>query len=112
MARKTNPHIVKLARALTTVRAASDVELHLATLSVLLAIADRPYCSLTDVADATGLAASRATRHVQSLADGRPGQPGLGWVRVDVDPEERRRRRLSLTPAGVKILRKLIDAIR
>jgi DNA-binding MarR family transcriptional regulator len=61
--------------------------------------------SVTELSNKGGFALSSASRYVQALAElDRHRRPGHDLVSDQVDPMERRRKVLKLTPKGKRIL--------
>jgi DNA-binding MarR family transcriptional regulator len=87
---------------------AIDPEFPLQYTICLCEIAQAPGLSLTTLAEKTGLSLSTISRIVGALSDYRPNGAPYGLVRMEVAKEERRRRELHLTDAGIALLQKAI----
>lgn len=77
----------------------------------LAEIAENEGCSLTNLAEKTGLALSTVSRITGALSDYRQkGQP-YGFIEVRVSAEERRRKELYLTPLGQSVLKDILSVL-
>lgn len=77
----------------------------------LVEIAENEGCSLTNLAEKTGLALSTVSRITGALSNYRQkGQP-YGFIDMRVSPTERRRKELYLTNSGKAALRSLLSAL-
>lgn len=75
----------------------------------LLFIAANPGVTLREVHERLGLVGSAASRVLAVLSDfGSRSVAGLGLVRVDVNPDDRRERLLSLTPKGHRLVEDMV----
>ena len=95
--------VQKLLTILTQFRAV-DPEFPLQYAICLCEISLNPGISLTQISEKTGLALSTISRIVGALSDYRPNGAPYGLVRMDVAPNERRRRELRLTDDGAALL--------
>ncbi len=93
----------KLLKVLLHFRAI-DSEFPLQYAICLCEIAQNPAMSLTQLAEKTNLALSTVSRIVGALSDYRPNGAPYGLVKMEVAPNERRRRELRLTEAGIALL--------
>ncbi len=100
----------KLLTILTQFRTV-DPEFPLQYAICLCEIGLSPGISLTQISEKTGLALSTISRIVGALSDYRPNGAPYGLVRMDVAPNERRRRELRLTDAGTSLLTKACGPI-
>lgn len=66
-----------------------------------------------DLSDWLGFTPAAASRNSYYWADGTSDMPnsGYGLIRVDIDPMDRRKRLLSLTPRGKHFISKLEEII-
>jgi DNA-binding MarR family transcriptional regulator len=64
-------------------------------------------CSLTTLAEKTGLSLSTVSRIVGALSDFRQNGEPYGLVELKVSPEERRRKEIYLTAKGRQTLQKI-----
>jgi len=68
-------------------------------------------CSVTFLAEKTGLALSTVSRIVGALSDYRQRGEPYGFIEVKISPTERRRKELYMTPAGRATLKSFISPI-
>lgn len=108
---KLNPKEQRAARRLLAAIQAfreldGDMQLPMAASFLLVALNDG--VSRTEVMKELGVAGSTATRNLMGLMEsGRLGRPGHGLIDQRVNPEERRWRMHSLSPAGRRFLKRL-----
>lgn len=93
-----------VAISVRSVSAVSD-QVDVVQLRILVVIASKKSVSLGEVADATGINLSKASRTCDRLV-------GRRLVGRDDDPADRRSLRLTLTAAGRRIVRKVMQARR
>ena len=102
----TREDVEKMAAALGTVTAGLERARRripdARTLSLLYAVAGRPGMRPSEIADALGVHPSSVTRQVQSLER-------AGHVELTIDPEDRRSCFITLTPAGVDEVGRLME---
>ena len=77
----------------------------------LAEIAENEGCSLTALAEKTGLALSTVSRITGALSEYRQKGAAYGFIEMRVSPEERRRKELHLTAAGRVALRSLLSVL-
>lgn len=72
----------------------------------LLAVAREPEKSVKEIAELAEIPYASAARYMQMLSDGRPalGQAGLGLIRAEENPFDRKQKLLTLTPEGEELL--------
>ena len=81
-----------------------DPELPIQTLAVFLDIAENPGTSIVDVARRLRMTNAATARNVSTLSDRTwLKKPGLGLVYKEDDPQELRRKILTLTAKGVRL---------
>lgn len=98
-------------RILAIVRTEIGADIRLQTLATLVAIAQEPGLTLTDIQTRTGLTKTTATRTVQLLASWqREGVKGHGLVIAKEDSSERRRKRIYLTNRGKQLALRIANA--
>lgn len=103
--------VVRLSFALEAV-AEVDPHLCLSHLAVLLTIARKPGCSPGDLIDELGISSASAARLVARVSDWEtPVIKGLGLVRSEMDPYDRRKRNLFLTPEGQRLINRVVEAL-
>jgi len=68
-------------------------------------------CSLTTLAEKTGLSLSTISRIVGALSDFRQNGEPYGLIELKVSPEERRRKEIYLTAKGRQTLQKITKII-
>lgn len=68
-------------------------------------------CSLTTLAERTGLSLSTVSRIVGSLSDFRQNGEPYGLIELKISLQERRRKELYLTPKGRQVLQKITKTI-
>lgn len=76
-------------------------------LTLLLEIANRPDCTLVELGASTGISAPSMSRFVASL-----GQYGHGLVSATEDRENRRLKRVRLTPKGEGLVAALLNDLK
>jgi len=77
----------------------------------LVEIAQNEGCSVTFIAEKTGLALSTVSRIIGALSNYRQlGQP-YQFIEVKVSAEERRRKEVYLTPIGRKALKEILHPL-
>lgn len=91
-----------------------DMQMGTAVSFLMIADGDTPDggISITELSKAGGFALSSASRYVQALgAMDRHRRPGFELVSDHVDPMERRRKILKLTPKGKRVINQIRNAI-
>lgn len=74
----------------------------------LLAIAEEPGLTVTELSRKTGITLAAMSRHIETLGPHRPSkQVGWGLVADDAHPTDRRRKVITLTAQGWRIIRSL-----
>lgn len=68
-------------------------------------------CSLTTLAEKTGLSLSTISRIVGALSDFRQNGEPYGLIELKISPEERRRKEIYLTAKGRQTLQKITKII-
>lgn len=117
-----NPNMTKLRKALNFVRTKANEhalelekrqsDITVQQLVILLYIAENPDVSIGQIVKDLDMAQSSVSRNVAVLGKfHRLGKPGLHWVEEHMDPKERRRKLQRLTPAGKKIVDKLMKGV-
>jgi DNA-binding MarR family transcriptional regulator len=96
----------RLLSALAVVRTV-DPELPTQDLGAFLFISQNPGCPINALSEPLELAIPQASNIVSRLGEGWLTRKGLGLLRVDVDPADKRRRLLFLSPEGQRFLAKL-----
>ena len=87
-----------------------DMQMPMAASFLLVALNDG--VSRTEVMNELGVAGSTATRNLMGLMEsGRLGRPGHGLIDQRVNPDERRWRMHSLSPAGRRFLKRLVAVL-
>lgn len=101
------PSLKALIKVFDAIRVLED-DMQAQTVLILLHIARKPHLQMKDLEEATGLASSSISRNVAALGKvHRKGKAGLDLVTAYEDPEDRRFKRVHLTPKG----RKFIDTL-
>jgi DNA-binding MarR family transcriptional regulator len=103
--------LLVLRKALRLLRDLDDsMSLQVALGFVTVAAATPDPVSSFDLCEALDIVGMGPTRITDSLTDrGRRGRgkPGLGLIRDEIDPEDRRSRLYSLSPHGLKVAKQL-----
>jgi len=88
------------------IREQVSTDMPLGQLQVLFALAvDGGSLYMSDIARATGLNKSSLQRHTAGLSDlSWTKKPGLGLVRIDVDPMDSRTKTVTLTSKGKLVI--------
>lgn len=110
---------ISISRALQVLEVfrAIDPDMPMGTAVSFLMIADGETAdggglSVTELSNKGGFALSSASRYVQALAEmDRHRRPGHDLVSDHVDPMERRRKVLKLTPKGKRVLTQIRNVI-
>nr|WP_052232181.1 MarR family winged helix-turn-helix transcriptional regulator [Methylobacterium sp. ZNC0032] len=88
-----------------------EAEFPIQTAQTLLCVALQPGMTMQDIAKATGLSQSSASRNIQSLGKWhRLGKPGMDLVEAVEDPHDTRRKIVFLTKDGRELVGKLLGA--
>jgi DNA-binding MarR family transcriptional regulator len=102
----------RLLSLLEEVRAEFGQDLPTQTLRVFIDIALHPNTHMTAVAERLSMGKSSTSRNVSALTEYTwLRQPGPGLVEVFEDPNERRIKRLRLTPQGVAVAERLATSL-
>ena len=89
-----------------------DDSMPIQTLSVLLEIARREPIGITKLSEHVGLAQSSASRNVAALSARHwLKRPGLCLVQLENDPQDIRKKMVTLTAKGRKAIEQLVDII-
>lgn len=81
-------------------------------ISILMEIATLEGVTQREISDRLGLPSSTTSRSVAALSDvDRLGKPGLDLVAMIPDIEDRRVKRLQITPRGRNLLRRLMPGL-
>lgn len=79
---------------------------------ILLELARRPNMTSKELCEAIGVAQASISRNLDALGEeDRHGNPGLGLVETERDPNETRRRIARLTPKGWEVVNRLLAPI-
>lgn len=85
-----------------------DPEIPSQTVNTYLYVASHEGCTMKDIAEALGVAQSTMSRNISTLDKiNRHHQPGLNLVNAVEDPNERRRKIVTLTPRGRQLMARL-----
>lgn len=93
-------------------------EINVSLYLTLLEIGQRHYQSVTaptskELIEATGYSQSTISRNIAILSDiGTKERPGYGLIRIEHDPQDRRRQILCLSDKGIDLCVKLAATIR
>lgn len=107
----------RLAAVLTRLRDAVGRPLELQTAIILARLAETGEAAMSDLQREAGLSSAAISRNIALLADagyatfnytGKSRVPGLGWVQTYEDPNDRRHKRVRLTPAGLAAMTKAL----
>ncbi len=102
--------IAALVKVLEVLRE-KDAEFPIQMAHTLLCIAQRPGMTMQDIAKATKLSQSAASRNVQTLGKWRrDGRPGYDLVEDAADPHDTRRKIVFLSPKGRELVGELLGA--
>ncbi|MDX0270882.1 MarR family transcriptional regulator [Sinorhizobium meliloti] len=86
-----------------------DPEMQAQTITLFLTVVSRPGISMKELVQSTGLASSSVSRNVAALSDThRKGEAGHNLLRAYEDPEDRRTKRVDVTPKGQRVYATLI----
>lgn len=83
-----------------------QTEASLSSYAVFWCVASNDCATQVEVAEMTGLSAKTVSRVISQLGETRGGR---GWIKQVFDEEDRRVRRLSLSPKGKKIHLRMMD---
>lgn len=103
--------VASLARVVEALQRDLRQDVEAQTVLFLLEVAREPGRTLIQLADAVGVAGSAASRNADYLGAGSARRKGLGLVEIEVDPLDRRFKRVRLTPKGVAVIRRITSAI-
>lgn len=105
-------NLMRLFRAIEEIRKIHP-DMQTQTAAVFVAVAIDPGLTTKDIMARTGLAQSSCSRNVSLLSEWKKYEEvGLGLVVSRVDPRERRRRIVTLTPKGERFAAILSDLLR
>lgn len=110
------PHLTAFRKALEAATV-FDVNMQASTLLTLLLAAeheeDPDGFSTGDVQAALGVSNGTASRNLQFWEKGNAAMPagGMEYIRIGMDPMDRRKRTIALTPKGEAFIRKLEEII-
>jgi DNA-binding MarR family transcriptional regulator len=96
-------HFLRLLRELQNI----DPEFPLQYAVCLAEIAAEQGLSLTRLAEKTGMPLSTVSRIVGALSTHRQRGTPFGLVRVEISPQERRRKQLFLSPRGHNVIERI-----
>lgn len=82
------------------------------TIRTLLEIATSGELPMQEIIKRVGMSGAAVSRNVDMLGDGKLGAPGLKWVEVNVDPADRRIKRVKLTAKGRAVVDTFADNLR
>lgn len=87
-----------------------DPEMQIATMLTFLYVARRGVCTQKDIELELGLSNAAASRNVSYWAEQKiRDKPGIGFIRREDDPMDRRFKRLSLTDKGKAFYQRLLE---
>jgi DNA-binding MarR family transcriptional regulator len=78
----------------------------------LLEVALNPDVTMTELIKRLNISGAAVSRNIDFLGDGKIGTPGAKWVEVNVDPHDRRMKRVRLTAKGRSVMNKLAEELR
>ncbi|MBY3245149.1 winged helix-turn-helix transcriptional regulator [Rhizobium laguerreae] len=82
-----------------------NAEMQAQQMAIFLAVVARPGSTITDLANVTGHSTASVSRNVAALSQThRKGMPGLDILIAKEDVLDRRNKRISLTPKGMRIM--------
>lgn len=100
--------MARVLEAVELLRVLVDRELPAQALSCFLYIASHERCHKTAMEEDLGFTTASGSRNTDWLAQtNRLGQRGLGLIIKELDPTNKRRVMLSLSPKGVEIIKQL-----
>jgi DNA-binding MarR family transcriptional regulator len=80
-------------------------EMQAQQMAIFLAVVAKPESTITDLANVTGHSTGTVSRNVAALSQiHRKGMPGLDILVAKEDIMDRRNKRISLTPKGVRVM--------
>jgi DNA-binding MarR family transcriptional regulator len=89
-----------------------DAEVQCNHLLTLLYVARRPGCTMTELWDYLQITSGAGSRLVSKFTEyGAHRVKGLNLLSCDTDPDDRRLKRVTLTPKGAQFVRHLLDLI-
>lgn len=88
----------------------TTVEVQKVRYFLVVASSEEPI-EMNQIGKALGLSPAATSRNYYSLADGAKGEPGLDYLKVLVDYNDRRRRPVTLTEKGLAAAEELLDFI-
>jgi DNA-binding MarR family transcriptional regulator len=90
---------------------AAHKQLHLRQLLLLLAVAERPGRTQTELAHEVGLTLGAVSRAIDVLGTtgrrDKRGAPGMGWIEAVADPHDDRNLLVFLLPKGRELVKQL-----
>ncbi|MBY5849812.1 winged helix-turn-helix transcriptional regulator [Rhizobium leguminosarum] len=82
-----------------------NAEMQAQQMAIFLAVVAKPESTITDLANVTGHSTGSVSRNVAALSQThRKGMPGLDILVAKEDIMDRRNKRISLTPKGVRVM--------
>ncbi|MBY5581877.1 MarR family transcriptional regulator [Rhizobium leguminosarum] len=82
-----------------------NAEMQAQQMAIFLAVAAKPESTITDIAKITGHSTGSVSRNVAALSQlHRKGMPGLDILVAKEDVLDRRNKRITLTPKGVRVM--------
>lgn len=107
----TNPQIERLLKVVNLVRLL-DRELPAQVFATLLYVASRKNCHKAALEEDLDFTTASGSRNTDWLADKhRLGKAGLGLIIKEVDPLNRRRQQLRLSPKGEQLIHQIEDLL-
>lgn len=104
--------VQRLARCIKELRELNS-EIQAQAVHLLLEIAIQPDITMSQLCVKTRLSQASCSRNVSLLSlNARHDRPGLGLVKAEEDPRERRRKIVRLTPKGEELIASLADIVR
>jgi DNA-binding MarR family transcriptional regulator len=88
------------------------VDIQAQTIRTLLEVAVSGELPMQELVKRLGVSGAAVSRNVDVLSEGKIGHPGKGWLEVNVDPGDRRIKRVRLTAKGRAVVDKLTDQLR
>lgn len=108
---RTDDHMWKLFRVEELFRI-KDTEVPAQLVATFCYIASHNPCHLQAINDATGLSTNSVSRNTDWLSDWhRLGKPGMGLIKKEVDPTNKRRKIVRLTPRGEGMVRQIKEIL-
>lgn len=102
----------KVSLALTVFRSANPI-MTIQAAHTLLLVATNPGSSVSELSNISGYKLTTISRNLLDLgARNRKKEPGLGLVFAEVDPNELRKKLVSLTPKGKALMGTLLNIMK